>query len=352
MRLLLIRTVALVTTAAPLYTVSEFGLTGALTAQALAISAAGSVVGEAIAADLTPIAVAGPEALAISATAADINSAGAVAGTTWTDTGPRATVWQNGAGQRLDIWDSYGNVINENGDVAGAGGGSAFLYSAGEITCIEAGTWSAAYDVSNAGQVVGYGFQGSGIFHAFSWTASGGVRFLGTLGGRHSYAQAVTHGGIIVGSSTNGAGYLNAFVYNGEMSNLGTLGGTKSAAYDVNGAGHVVGLSTDAAGRSRAFLWRDGVLFDLNNGIDSDSGWTLEAAYGINSRGQIVRAGTLNGHSTGFILDPAVVQRAGFRAMPVNQNIEAVPEGDTWIMFCSGIVFITASRVINLKRQR
>ena len=346
---------AAIATAAPLYTVREFGFAGARGAFALAISGTGTAAGEATAADLTRMAIAGPGALALSATAADVNSAGLAVGTTWTDQGPRATVWDNGATRLLDIWNSYGNGMNERGDIAGsgvhAGRKSAFLTSGDATTFIDTGIDSSAYDVSNRGQVVGYAQQTGGEFRAFSWFAGGAPEYLGTLGGRHSYAQAVNDSGSVVGSSTNRNGYLNAFLYSGGMVNLGTLGGTTSAAYDINSAGSVVGYSTDQAGQSRAFLWRDGVLVDLNNTVDLAFGWILEAAYGINDRGQIVGAATKDGRSTGFILDPvslstALTQRVQFEAVQYDESLQPIPEPGTWVMAAVGILVLVVVRTV------
>jgi hypothetical protein len=57
-------------------------------------------------------------------------------------------------------------------------------------------------------------------------------------------------------------------------------------------------------GRSRAFVWFNGMMFDLNELVNPDSGWTLDAAYGINDAGQIVGSGLWNGQATAFRLDP------------------------------------------------
>jgi probable HAF family extracellular repeat protein len=65
------------------------------------------------------------------------------------------------------------------------------------------GTDSNATAVNASGQVVGdSNTTGNGAFHAFSWTARGGMVDLGTLGGTGSYATAVNASGQVVGSST------------------------------------------------------------------------------------------------------------------------------------------------------
>ena len=344
--------IAIATYAAPVYTVREFGVPGAYESHATAISQTGIAAGEATTQDLTRLAVLGPATLALDATAADVNSAGIAAGTTWTSAGPRATVWQDGASRTLDIWQSYGLAINDRGDVAGSGrnGGrtSAFIQSNGATTFIDAGVSASAYDVSNNGQVVGYAETITGAMRAFSWSA-GQLRWLGTLGGRHSYAQAVNDSGVVVGSSTDRSGYLKAFAWNGGFTGLGTFGGTTSAAYDINSNADIVGYSTDAWGRSRAFLWRDGILLDLNTLIGGAVGWTLEAAYGINDHGQIVGAGVRDGRSTGFVLDPAALsfalaQPAQFEAMQSVESLHHLPEPSSWMLLAAGLLALGVSR--------
>lgn len=57
-----------------------------------------------------------------------------------------------------------------------------------------------------------------------------------------------------------------------------------------------------------AFLWKDGIMYDLNNLISSQFGLTLVWASDINNKGEIVGFGTLsNGDYHGFLLQPKVV---------------------------------------------
>ena len=338
----------------PLYSVRYIGVPDAASSAAFAISSTGLIAGEARTYRADRLAfhesATGPMTLAVAATAAGVNSAGTVVGTPWTEAGPFATVWQNGAAAFLEITESYATALNERGDVAGSGWNSgrtwAFVHSGGATTFIDAGVWSTASGISNTGQVVGYAEMSSGSMRAFSWTPAGGVQYIGTLGGRHSYGNAVNERGAIVGTSTNASGYLRAFLYNGGMTDLGTFGGTTSAAYDVNGSGHAVGYATDADGQSRAFVWRDGVLYDLNSLIDPASGWTLEAAYGVNDRGQIVGAGMYNGRSTAFALDPMLSMAAALQPELLSENLHGLPEPATWLMLLVGILIIAAARTL------
>ena len=126
------------------------------------------------------------------------------------------------------------------------------------------GDFSFAYDVNARGQVVGDSFTtGNVADHAFSWTPTGGMIDLGTLGGS-SFAVAVSACGQIVGHSytTPQEEHAHAFSWTpaGGMIDLGTLGGNFSYAYAVNARGDIVGDSTTVAGDHpspvHAVLWR------------------------------------------------------------------------------------------------
>ena len=53
-----------------------------------------------------------------------------------------------------------------------------------------------------------------------------------------------------------------------------------------------------------AALWVGGMVYDLNRLIPKRSGWTLEQAAAINSRGQIVGTGLYKGQPRAFLLTP------------------------------------------------
>jgi len=168
---------------------------------------------------------------------------------------------------------SIAHDLNENGAAVGlaetkTGEPRAFVWTAtdGMRDLGTLGAASMALGINDRTEVVG----GSG--HAFLWTARDGMVDLGTLGGRTSCANAINDAGYIAGASQTGDSdarglpVTHAFLRkpDGGMLDLGTLGGEHSAAVavsDIGGAPHaapllwIAGHSHDASGRMRAALW-------------------------------------------------------------------------------------------------
>jgi probable HAF family extracellular repeat protein len=172
--------------------------------------------------------------------------------------------------------------------------------------------YSYPYSINNSNQVVGVAyFNAAGTtFHAFLWSKAGGWKDLGTLpGGKNSVADWINDAGQMVGQSTSSKfpnGVATLWDPSGTIHTLGTLpGGTTSYAGYISAAGEVVGESDVPGGETHAFiLAKTGKMQDLNDLISSGSGWVLNHASAMNSAGQIVGFGTVNGAVHGFLLTP------------------------------------------------
>ena len=146
---------------------------------------------------------------------------------------------------------------------------------------------------------------------------------LGLLpGATTSGATAVNSSGHVVGGSgrrncqgyqCTPQGFFHAFLYKGSgaLVDIGTLGGAVSTALGIDAQDEVVGSSSTTGNgvpfhtdpNRHAFLYTGGKMIDLNTRIDAP-GWVLTEATGINSKGQIVGNGSLNGVFLGFVLTP------------------------------------------------
>ena len=105
--------------------------------------------------------------------------------------------------------------------------------------------------------------------------------------------------------------------------------GDGGTVYGLNDAGWAVGYCSDSAkpNSSYAFVYDGSKTTDLNTLI-SASGWTLDVANAINTSGQIVGTGTLNGTPTSFLLTPTQPRSPG-----QGVNVNAL----LWAMLFGGV---------------
>lgn len=213
--------------------------------------------------------------------ATGINNLGEVVGTRAlvpnAPTSGRGFIWAAGCMTELPtlgVWGSAG-VINDKSVIIGESADGANKVWAvkwqkvgNEWTISKLGRDSAsAFAINDSGTVVGE-YRVAGPLgslpdrHALYWPSEGGERELGTLGGLLSVAQGIDDSGRIVGWSHNKPLISRAFDWTASrgMRDLGSLGrGTFSLANAVNGK-FVVGYSDlDANGREpiiqHAALW-------------------------------------------------------------------------------------------------
>jgi probable HAF family extracellular repeat protein len=230
-----------------------------------------------------------------------------------------------------------------------------------------------AYDINEAGQVVGFAYTASSGGHAFLWQ-NGVMTDLGTIGGNASEAQAINESGQIAGRSTllpapnttyhavlwengvktdltpNGPASMaigindarqivgnlsnsTAFLWeNNVLTTLPTLGGPGSFAFDINNAGQVVGTSyTNLVAQigplQHAFLWQNGAMTDL--GVlpgDEESG-----ASAINNSGQIVGSSMRTDLETYEITSHSFLYSGGtMTALPIPSTESSAGDVNDW----------------------
>ena len=148
--------------------------------------------------------------------------------------------------------------------------------------------------MNDSGQIVGSSNIGpphNSTSHAFSWTPSGGMIDLGTVGGGNSQTKAfaVNSSGQVLGDY-GGPGIVGpegGFVWtrSSGLIDLGSLGGGNTYPFAENANGEVVGYSSTARGAVHAFAWtRAKGMVDLGT-LPGDGSSSADA---VNDRGQIV----------------------------------------------------------------
>jgi probable HAF family extracellular repeat protein len=240
-----------------------------------------------------------------------INNSGQVVGSSGNGDigGDRAFIWQSNTG--IQAVGSLGGIpsgaraINDNGQVVGSAG-VAFFWQSGSAIQYIAGGYD-AYAINDSGQIAGCSVPPF-LWMAFPciWQSSSEtpqmIEGLGAIG-----PVGIDNSGRVLLNYTSSSGYNHAFFWqNGEMRDLGTLG-LRSEAFDTNDSGQVVGYSyiDDSNSGQHAFLVDgSGPMQDLNDLINSSSGWTLYDAKAISDNGLIVGYGTIGGNSHVYLLTP------------------------------------------------
>jgi probable HAF family extracellular repeat protein len=252
--------------------------------------------------------------------AAGINDAGEVVGSAGLADGQEhAFLYRRGVLRDLGTLGgaiSVARDINNAGTIVGLSltsdeSGHAFVRVHGRMRDLGTlgGDFSDAFALNNRGQVVGYaGLPNGGPsapYHAVLYD-KGRVRDLGTFDGTgNSMAYDINDAGQIVGDAN-----ARAFLYTARtgMVELGTLGGATSLARAINNRGQVVGGAETADGIG-AFLYTRGRMININTLVDPALGWEFLEAFDINDRGQILAYGCRDFACFAVRLDPAALAR-------------------------------------------
>ncbi|RAP41722.1 hypothetical protein BYZ73_08965 [Rhodovulum viride] len=255
--------------------------------------------------------------------AEDINEAGQIVGTTYTDEGPAVALWDKSGIALLpalepDADPGQAHSINARGDITGYVGRpdrkeSVALWQGGRL--VEIGLPGPQFDtahgmvINDAGQIAGQAARHDEVrafrYDAGVWTLL--PEFSG--GGYASLVNDMNRSGEIVGKGIGESGTDRGFFWDGAvLYDIGDLPGGKdmSHAFGLNDRGEVVGYSAAGNGNA-AVLWTraDRRLVDLNDCIDPESGWHLVLAKDINDNGWITGYGIApNGATHGFALIP------------------------------------------------
>ncbi len=269
--------------------------------------------------------------------AIDINDSGQIVGNLQPTGGPvRTFIWDE-IGGMTEIPNTLGGTgvelfdINNSGQVAGSAhidaGGTirAVLWEDGvgmtDLGILSGGWSSYGKDVNNLGQVVGTSSYSNGSTgdHVFLWLPeaayglAAGINDLGSLPGyTNSEGRTINDLGQIAGwaygNDKEALLWLPepAYGLQAGMNNIGGLPGYEHTVIrDINNSGQIVGYAAIGGTEPRAVLWENGVFYDLNNLVPTDSSYELiQTASAINDNGQIACTAVLDGTYRAILLTP------------------------------------------------
>ncbi len=223
-----------------------------------------------------------------------INAAGQVTG--WSmgrDNFMHAVRWGTD-GSPLDLGRfAYGNAINAEGQIAGLRtdpvlGYTSFLYTdAWAMISIGPTHKGEAADINDLGWVTGYFRQTSGSDHAYLWKPPESEPDLRDWGADTTILDV-----------------------GGTFLDLGGLGSYGSNAYGINNVGWIVGRTSVPVGPYyHAFLYIGDKMYDLNDLVTPDSGYTFDYAIDVTDEGYILAHGKdPEGKYGYFLLGPGADQ--------------------------------------------
>lgn len=183
-----------------------------------------------------------------------------------------------------------------------------------------AGAASRPFGINQSGAICGLNrtnVSGVDVFFAYR-TDSGSWSNIGTLGRNYSRPTGIGNGGHIVGSSSNSAGQLRAFLWtpggtdgvvsNPAMKDLGTLGGNRSEANGVNSHGQATG-SARTHTNEQAFFFNGTNLVNIGAVVSNVLKAPWSYGFGVNDHGDVAGVAYNNNFSTqyGFLYSNGLV---------------------------------------------
>ncbi len=205
--------------------------------------------------------------------------------------------------------ESKATAINGAGDIAGEATlpkkeiSSAVVWKKQAAIDLGGCCGGTATTLNNQGQAAGQIYDEQGRYSAFVWDQAHGLQ---PIGPSNTFSSAVTindSGHIVIQEFTRHGVFLYA---EGKLTPLDLSPKFPSRPRSMNNCGAIVGSFGPFADAERAFAWDPTRGFrDLNDLLPANSGWKLEAATGINSKGEIVGWGDYkHADDTGFLLIP------------------------------------------------
>lgn len=242
-------------------------------------------------------------------TAAAINARGHVTGTTQLPDGTYVPfIWEDGVMRQLDgLPQGYALDINDRDQVVGysvdESGAHGFFWDAGSVAVIgtSIGTFPSA--MNNRGQATGYVDNGTGTVRAFIWER-GRMTFLPSrlfnLASPIDQAFDINDAGQVVGASYDGTVVRLVLWDHGSMVEIPaeTLwdGPVEVGPAAINARGEVVGTAFLAGtDQSRAFHYYRGQLTSMNS-VTDEHGFFFNIARAINDAGDVAGTGTSHLH--------------------------------------------------------
>jgi uncharacterized membrane protein len=201
---------------------------------------------------------------------------------------------------------TFVNALNERGVVVGASAtptepnGQAFSWTlAGGIRALPGPTPSAARDINDRNEIVGFVSAPGVAARAFRWNADGSTTPLGPLPALVSEAFAINNRGYSTGYTTvaNGEVHAHATLWDpaGAQTDLGPTDGGDGFGLRINERNDVAGvINYPAPGRAQGFFWsRDTGRVAIDAGPDFRLG-------DLNNRGEVVGTAQIGGRERGF----------------------------------------------------
>ena len=256
-----------------------------------------------------------------------INNRGEVVGV-----GPtgKATLWYNGDLTELGTLgglQSYATDINDFGQIVGHSHTSngeihAFLYDYGSMTDLGnfGGTGCGVDGINNNGQMaINIEYEADHI-QAFLYD-DGSLINLGNFGGDITVAKSINSHGDIVGFSLDANYAMYAFIFsNNNLTSIGPPDGNADAE-GINDARQIIGHYHISNQIQHAFLYSDGTFYDINGDKD------YSKATGINNIGDLVGISSVNNEAYPFIYKNGVMYG-------LNDMIDPNLDISFWGAFC------------------